>query len=973
MPKYISTQPFILENTYNGVQTKINNTPDKIISLKKIKDSDFKDIYKFILNYIQNNIKTKKDIARHKNKLDEVYQNITLEKLSVLYFEPDNSRVTNNAIIQKILYVLRAKRFILLPLVRLVESKSINNKTVNLYNLNELDLIFTRVSKNKNKFDNFITNLSLNTVKKYSANTSKVLINIQNVYMASDIENLENFTPQLHNFLIDIIYKYPIVKNIKREASDFKKSLKVISDYFVDNIKSYDWNLEFSKTQIIVNNDKYKYFNDLYLGNYINEDWVKYGNEYLKLKSEQVKHIDRYIKGVREWLFYLKEHYPTLSPKDLDRTIHIRNITNKNSNITTFYEIINNLEISAQGKNTLLIAMEEYFEFIKFEYIPELKVALSKSDRFKDNKNNSITSRKRIPSYIINTAKEILLEGNFDFNKKYQDENTQLRIFDDNGDKVYWHGLTIITYILLTLPIRNKQARWLDSGELDEFIIDFDNMAYIKNPNKYAIKGRKKGCLQIEEDYFTNKKYFVLFINTNKTGKYYTIPYVPEELIQMIKEQIIWNQLHNTQLTKPIPAIEKNKKWNSYGITEDSCPLFLFPSFKNGIEISATSESVLSTFYWYLMKETEQRILENTGEKILLAKPLLPNENRRKTVFDIHSLRVSGITSLIEAGVPIEIVSQFVAGHSSIAMTLYYNKNTPEEISESIQKLNDANPDIQKDIEKLKTINDFDKILFNTSQEFKTGAFKTLKDNTGYWNIGLSGICPVSCSDVGREDKCCAKCKYWITGTPFLIGQTTELNDLMFDINKKAQSIKTLNKKYRQSKNTKIKGEIELLTEGISLMVEEWGIRYKFIKKSLSMLDIAENDGIDTKNALLTNNKLNLDFSIEGNFGMAFNICRSSEIIEEFDNSEAQLELEMFINKILMHNNIEPFLLRLESEESLKAANLFSEYILKNYNNSHIEELINGRLQLDSNHINAIENKFYLNTPQQPQLITKEA
>jgi len=356
------------------------------------------------------------------------------------------------------------------------------------------------------------------------------------------------------------------------------------------------------------------------------------------------------------------------------------------------------------------------------------------------------------------------------------------------------------------------------------------------------------------------------------------------------------------------------------------------------------------------MKEVEKEIYEETGEKIVLTYETDNYRKQHKNVFDIHSLRVSGITNLIEAGVPVEVVSQFVAGHSSVVMTLYYNKNSMEEINKIIDDMYNNNKDkLLEDLEKLHSYEDFERQLIPATNEFKRESFKILQDNKGYWNIGLSGICTVSCNELGRDDKCCPKCKYWITGTPFLIGQTTELNDLMYKIRKKADKVKKLNTKYIETFSEQIKGEIELLNDDIGYMISEWSIRYKFIEQSISLLNKKEISNEKLPSLINSNNDLKLGIKNENNFGLSHNICNSSELIDVFENNEAQFELELFVNKILSHNDIEPFLFKLEREDSLKVSNLFAKYILENYNQNHIEELIEGKCKLEYSKINEIK------------------
>lgn len=681
--------------------------------------------------------------------------------------------------------------------------------------------------------------------------------------------------------------------------------------------------------------------------------------------------MDRYSRGISFFFKYLIEQkINNLLPDQIVREKHIRDISNNNKNL--FFNQVEQLDIVNTNKNNILFTVEEFFDFIKLNAYEDLKIPINKYDRFNQTKRNSITNRKRVDSSIIEIAKEILLRDDMQFNKDFIDNETQLNLIDAEGNKKYWYGYTIIMYILLTYPIRNKQSRWLDSGELDEYIIDFNTKEYVKNKNKFAIKDRKECCIQIETDYISNKKHYVLYINTNKTGNKYKIPYMPDDILDLLISQIEWNNNHNTTITKPISSTEKRDDKNLSKSIEYVAPLFLFPSLSNKINFSVLTAPALQKFHCFLMMEVEKEIKIRTNKDIKLAEVETkvyadgrPSKSY-KTIFDIHSLRVSGITNLIEAGVPVEIVSQFVAGHSSTVMTLYYNKNSIEDISNVIEDLHVKNKNnLTIDLEKLEELEDFEKQLFSSTQEFNKNNFTLLKENKSYWNIGLSGICPVSCEELGREDKSCARCQYWITGTPFIIGQVAEVNNLMYSIRKKSNKIKKLNLKYLTEQNDTIKGEIENIRLEVSDLISEWSIRYKYVNKSLTMLNDTEQNTNSTNNSLITSNKdIKLGMENVNDFGLAANICQNNEIIDGFDNNEAQLELEMFINKILMNNSIEPFLLRLSEEESLKSANLFSQEILRKYNHSHIEELVEGKLKLEPTQITMLEKYISSNNKQ---------
>ena len=56
--------------------------------------------------------------------------------------------------------------------------------------------------------------------------------------------------------------------------------------------------------------------------------------------------------------------------------------------------------------------------------------------------------------------------------------------------KVFDPGLPICLYTLVDTPIRSHQARWLDSGQLDEFVYNGQN--FVLNACEFAIPGRRE-------------------------------------------------------------------------------------------------------------------------------------------------------------------------------------------------------------------------------------------------------------------------------------------------------------------------------------------------------------------------------------------------------------------------------------------------------------------------------------------------
>jgi hypothetical protein len=60
--------------------------------------------------------------------------------------------------------------------------------------------------------------------------------------------------------------------------------------------------------------------------------------------------------------------------------------------------------------------------------------------------------------------------------------------------------------------------------------------------------------------------------------------------------------------------------------------------------------------------------------------------NPSKARWDIHTLRVSGITALATAGLPLPILAEFLAGHASILMDLYYVKFDKTAVQQMVEQ-----------------------------------------------------------------------------------------------------------------------------------------------------------------------------------------------------------------------------------------------------------------------------------------------
>jgi len=118
---------------------------------------------------------------------------------------------------------------------------------------------------------------------------------------------------------------------------------------------------------------------------------------------------------------------------------------------------------------------------------------------------------------------------------------------------------------------------------------------------------------------------------------------------------------------------------------------FLFRDPCGGYRNEPLTDSRLRSFWIALLNELERRVAAR-GEVLADGSSIVFIDRRHsksgeplRSVYDLHTLRVSLITALAtEGGVPIPILSKCVAGHASILMTLYYVKLGVPQITERL-------------------------------------------------------------------------------------------------------------------------------------------------------------------------------------------------------------------------------------------------------------------------------------------------
>lgn len=318
----------------------------------------------------------------------------------------------------------------------------------------------------------------------------------------------------------------------------------------------------------------------------------------------------------------------------------------------SFREFLKEEIKSDNGKNRILFLMDKFYNYFivrekcnndNFSFINPFDY---KFDKFKILIKYS-THREVIPKEVIDLMKVILIENDFSFGKKFR---------DDYLGNIWCPSTTVFLYTLLSIPIRGIQGLLLDSGLGDEFVYDFELKKMVKNLG--GEKGRREGFIRMSHySGLSNFEKECLWISTNKSmNQGYELNYFSEELFEVIKYQL--------DFLMKFKLGEKRSKVCVVGGVDKNYPkfYFLFRDICSGDGMNPVSKSKVYKLWKRLCREVENRI----GFKMM---------DGGKCRYGLHNIRVSLISYALDSRVDLGIVSQGLAGHGGVGMTLYYYRS----------------------------------------------------------------------------------------------------------------------------------------------------------------------------------------------------------------------------------------------------------------------------------------------------------
>jgi len=510
-------------------------------------------------------------------------------------------------------------------------------------------------------------------------------------------------------------------------------------------------------------------------------------------------------------------------------------------------------------------------------------------------------------------------------------------------------------FLMLELPLRGFQVRWLDSGLGDEFIWDMRAAKLVKNDSPLAEVSRCFGVLRpLDNDVLSGNEEIGIYVTTNKTQMWnpedfrgFTIPWPGTELYSMLDIQREWCKVAATIFhTEKVRLSDDDLNIKSNVV--DILPAFhvLFrdaSSFAGGNRpISSAKMEAL----WILLCGEAQAEWSRRGTPVrLLAQRSGGRVHKKKAIHDLHSLRVSGITSLYLKGVPVEIISKYVAGHASIAMTLHYEASDPREIRRRLDayrlrsELECGREDASRLMERLDSGDSLTPELLKEvfgqdavtrllmSNDFLTDCqvgIEAAKHVAGSWVWYGDGICPGAKCSEGDESggpvkggpRSCGNCRFFLTGTAFLYGQAHKCNELMYELRRLGLEREKCYLTKRQAvvgsrEYSDAQARVDEIDARIEPKLSDWWARYQLLQKGLRAAERSSRQ--ENSRAVRTESfteEFRISPTVTDHFQLLKELAQSSDILNAGQESMGPvMELNSIINVVLSKCGIEPFLL----------------------------------------------------------------
>jgi hypothetical protein len=698
------------------------------------------------------------------------------------------------------------------------------------------------------------------------------------------------------------------------------------------------------------------------------------------LPAYKVKQIGTVVDCLDTWLIYLMTLSPAEAPaslRDIDRTRHVNDMRDADSrtyhrflkvHFTEDAREIGQQAITKMKQAWQFAAIQEGFSKASNPFDVELDRAVGL------RKRNHRTVRKPMEMAVWELIVEENRKDDYRFARELGRERYWLRLRVPGTaefESVFWPAEAIVVDVILNSAARHKMARWLDSGEGDEFLVDVEQAVEVRNTLPVAQPKRRAGFLRLIDLVGKERRRVVgMFFNTNKTGAPFEVPWIDHGLARSIVRMRDL-QIRYNPIDRPIPARDPDVSDGYVDLTNfaEVFPLFRNPGHPGAVAVSSTR--VLA--YWKaLLEHCQPLVNEALGDHY----PLIADD---EAVFDHHALRVTVVTNLLEAGVDVSIVQSLV-GHATMVMTWYYNAKRNEQVHRTIQEAFEArklaldrlrvgDPDAVSEVIAQAAVPDFVEDHVGVDLLREHGTMRTAPID-----IFSHGLCPGGNCETGGEryldgkhhpvwrPRACSGCRYRVTGPMFLNGLVNRLNMLTAEMRHSRRRAIEFSEQIDEIEKTTgkpayaLRGSRDREKEFRDKLAKEWALELKTIKLCQHLMETAAGNGGSAMNMLVPTGdidpaSLSLDFGEVHELELFHNLVKETtiipaSIIEMPSGTEEQWERAL--REILRHNGMADLVVRLPPKQAKEAYLRFGDALLAEVGEpSRLQEMIDGFLLFD--------------------------
>jgi hypothetical protein len=714
------------------------------------------------------------------------------------------------------------------------------------------------------------------------------------------------------------------------------------------------------------------------------QSWAAQLRELLPLF--QVKNINQVEHAMNLWLIYLMTVEADAAPIDLQsvsRPLHVHDLRGINRHtfrtfLDSFYRDnardLGNRALSTMQKAFRLAALRDGFQDQTNPFDPKL-------DRISNvhKKKNDATPRKPLEleawEFIVRKNRE----NDFAFARSLGPKRFHYTLRNPDTGKyetVFWPAEPIIIDIILNSGLRHVSARWVDSGEGDQYVIDRQTMTRIPNPHPSATLGRSEAFLQLVSlPGRERRKVIGMNVIINKTGKPYVIPWSDADVVESVY-RILELQRRYNPIRYPVKPLKNKTRDVTRGnpdLYQDIYPLFRDPA---GAQNAAVSETKVLAYWKDLLRECQPAVNKLFGYDY----PLVDDDG---LVFDLHSLRVTMVSNLLEAGVSLELVRDLV-GHATWIMTWHYNGRRSAMLHTAMQKAMEARSQAH---DRLASGNHA--AIEEYANEAVTPEF--VPDHIGKrmlreyarrsglapFDVFLHGICPGGTCATGGEkiaegrfkpvwrERACSGCRYRVTGVKFKPGILNRINNLQAEMRLSAKRAQELSLQIEQIEAKEGKAAHALRrTQGAESslrdhLAKEYGLELRTLAIITEVEKMATEAGTSAEKLLLPAvggldpEKLECGFAECHEFELMHTLVKETRIlpaaIMEIPHG-VEASLKTMVREILRANDISELMFRLSPSQETDACIQIGDILLDKFpETARFQQLVEGALRLDSN------------------------